>query len=52
MFGPSPELRNYVEILRKIERELAEVIADFSRYSLNALRRNRGKAILNIAVRN
>ncbi len=44
---PSPELRNYVNILRKIEREPAEAPQTSAAIrALERARRNRGKAIL------
>ena len=44
---PSPELRNYVKILRKIEREPAEAPQTSAAIrALERARRNRGKAIL------
>lgn len=44
---PSPELRNYVRILRKIEREPAEAPQTSAAVrALERARRNRGKAIL------
>lgn len=44
---PSPELRNYVRVLRKIEREPAEAPQTSAAIrALERARRNRGKAIL------
>lgn len=44
---PSPELRNYVKILRKIEREPAEAPQTSAAIrALERARRNRGKALL------
>ncbi len=44
---PSPELRNYVKVLRKIEREPAEAPQTSAAIrALERARRNRGKAIL------
>jgi hypothetical protein len=44
---PSPDLRNYVKILRKIEREPAEAPQTSSAIrALERARRNRGKALL------
>ncbi len=44
---PTPELRNYVKILRKIEREPAEAPQTSSAVrALERARRNRGKALL------
>ncbi len=44
---PSPDLRNYVKILRKIEREPAEAPQTSAAVrSLERARRNRGKALL------
>ena len=44
---PSPELRNYVKVLRKIEREPAEApLTSAAIRALERARRNRGKAML------
>lgn len=44
---PSPELRNYVKVLRKIEREPAEApLTSAAVRALERARRNRGKAML------
>jgi tetratricopeptide (TPR) repeat protein len=44
---PSPELRNYVKVLRKIEREPAEApLTSAAIRALERARRNRGKALL------
>ena len=44
---PSPELRNYVKVLRKIEREPAEApLTSASIRALERARRNRGKTML------
>ncbi len=44
---PSPELRNYVKVLRKIEREPAEApLTSAAIRALERTRRNRGKALL------
>jgi hypothetical protein len=44
---PSPELRNYVRVLRKIEREPAEApLTSAAVRALERARRNRGKALL------
>lgn len=44
---PSPELRNYVKVLRKIEREPAEApLTSTAIRALERARRNRGKAML------
>lgn len=44
---PSPELRNYVKVLRKIEREPAEApLTSAAVRALERARRNRGKALL------
>lgn len=44
---PSPELRNYVKMLRKIEREPAEApLTSTALRALERARRNRGKALL------
>jgi tetratricopeptide (TPR) repeat protein len=47
MVYPSPELRNYVKILRKIERDPAEApLMSAAVRSLERARRNRGKILL------
>ncbi len=47
---PTPELRNYVKILRKIEREPAEAPQTSAAIrALERARRNRGKALLEIS---
>lgn len=44
---PSPELRNYVKVLRKIEREPAEApLTSTAIRALERARRNRGKSLL------
>ncbi|HQU84364.1 MAG TPA: hypothetical protein PKY59_14605, partial [Pyrinomonadaceae bacterium] len=46
--NPTPELKNYVKVLRKIEREPAEApLTSTAIRALERARRNRGKSLLN-----